>query len=117
MRFSNPISSLIAQIRSFNRSALLFLIATILDGIIFSAWNLFFNFFILERGLGRDFLGLVNAMPSVSALLFGIPIGMLSDRISRKRAMLVGVALSILCMGLEVTETLLEREGENGLIF
>lgn len=103
MRFSNPISSLTAQIRSFNRSARLFLIATILDGIIFSAWNLFFNFFILERGLGRDFLGLVNAMPSVSALLFGIPIGMLSDRISRKRAMLIGVALSILCMGLEVT--------------
>ncbi len=103
MRLSNPAGSLTTQIRSFNRSARLFLIATIIDGIVFSAWNLFFNFFILERGFGRDFLGLVNAMPSVGALLLGIPIGMLSDRISRKRAMLVGVTVSIVCMGLEVS--------------
>lgn len=103
MRLFNPAGSLTSQIRSFNRSARLFLIATIIDGIVFSAWNLFFNFFILERGFGRDYLGLVNAMPSIGALFLGIPIGMLSDRISRKRAMIVGVTISILCMGLEVS--------------
>lgn len=92
-----------AQFRAFNRSARLFLLATVMDGIVFSAWMLFFNFYILERGFGRDFLGLLNAMPSISALLFGIPIGMLSDRLGRKRSMLIGVAVSVLCMGLEVT--------------
>ena len=103
MDYLRPIRSLTSQIRTFNRSARLFLIATILDGIVFSAWGLFFNFYILERGFPRDFLGLVNAMPSISALLFGIPIGMLSDRLGRKRSMLIGVGASIVCMGLEVT--------------
>jgi len=103
MKINSPVRSLSTQFRTFNRSARLFILATLMDGIVFSAWNLFFNFYILERGFSREFLGLVNAMPSVSALLLGIPIGMLSDRIGRKRAMLLGVSVSILCMGLEVT--------------
>jgi MFS family permease len=94
---------LLTQISTFNRPARLFLVATVLDGIVYSAWWLFFNFFILERGFDRQFLGLVNAMPSISALLFGIPVGMLSDRIGRKRAMLLGVGISMVCMALEVT--------------
>lgn len=92
-----------AQLRSFDRSAQLFLLATLLSGVVFSAWWLFFNFLILERGFERDFLGLVNAMPSVSALLLGIPMGVLSDRLGRKRAMLLGMGVSIACKGLEVS--------------
>jgi MFS family permease len=103
MNLLQPVRSLTSQIRTFNRSARLFLLATILDGIVFSGWSLFFNFYILERGFPRDFLGLVNSMPSISALLFGIPIGMLSDRLGRKRSMLIGVGASITCMGLQVT--------------
>lgn len=98
-----PLQILTTQLRSFNRSARLFLLATVIDGIVYSTWNLFFNFYILERGFERDYLGLVNAMPSIAALLLGIPVGMLSDRIGRKRAMLAGVGLSVVCMGLEVT--------------
>jgi MFS family permease len=98
-----PFASFTAQIAAFQPAARLFLLATIIDGIVYSAWSLFFNFYILERGFGRDFLGLVNAMPSIASLLLGIPIGLLSDRIGRRRAMLLGVAVSILCMGLQVT--------------
>jgi MFS family permease len=79
------------QLRAFDRSARLFLIATILHGIVSSAWMLFFNFYILERGFGRDFLGLANAMPAVAALILGIPLGALSDRIGRKPAMILGM--------------------------
>jgi MFS family permease len=91
------------QLRTFNRSARLFLLAIILEGIVVSAWQLFFNFYILERGFGRDFLGLVNAMPAVAALVLGIPMGLLSDKIGRKRAMVLGVAVFIIAMALEVT--------------
>ncbi len=94
---------LITQLSAFDRSARFFLLATVLDGIVWSAWSLFFNFYILERGFGRDYLGLLNALPSVAALLFGIPIGALSDRLGRKRAMMLGVAVAVTCMGLEVT--------------
>jgi MFS family permease len=79
------------QLRAFERSAKLFLFATVLQGIVSSAWMLFFNFYILERGFGRDFLGLANAMPAVAALIFGIPLGALSDRIGRKPAMILGM--------------------------
>ncbi len=92
-----------AQLRTFNRSARLFLLSVIMDGIVISAWQLFFNFYILERGFERDFLGMVNAMPAVAALVMGIPMGLLSDKIGRKRAMILGVAVFIVAMALEVT--------------
>jgi MFS family permease len=99
-RFLSPT---LAQVRSFSRPARLFLLATIFDGIVYSAWNLFFNFYILERGFSREFLGLANAAPSVGVLLLGIPLGLLSDRIGRKRAMLLGLVASTLFMAVEVT--------------
>jgi len=103
MSVSTALKPLVHQLKSYDLSARLFLLATLIDGVIFSAWMLFFNFYILERGYDRGYLGLVNAMPSLCALIFGIPLGMLSDKIGRKPAMLVGVAISLLCMGLEVT--------------
>jgi MFS family permease len=101
--FYNPFASQIQQVRTFNRPARLFLIATILNGIIFSAWGLFFNYYILEQGLSREFLGLVTAAGSMAALVLGIPLGVLSDRLGRKRAMLIGAGLAIVSMGVEVS--------------
>lgn len=90
------------QVKKFPQSARLFLLATIISGIIFSSWQLFFNFFILARGFEKDFLGLINSMPSMAGLLMGIPIGMLSDRIGRKPAMLIGLSLYTTAMGLQL---------------
>jgi MFS family permease len=92
-----------SQVRSFSKPARLFMLATLMDGIVFSGWSLFFNFYILERGFDRNFLGMVNAAPSVAALLLGILMGQLSDRLGRKRAMLLGVGVAVVCMGMEVT--------------
>ncbi|RPI24050.1 MAG: MFS transporter [Chloroflexota bacterium] len=103
MKTINAVQSQFAQIKTFQGPARLFLIATIFDGIVYSGWGLFFNFYILERGFDRGFLGMVNAMPSIAALLLGIPMGLLSDRLGRKRAMIAGLTISILCMALEVT--------------
>jgi MFS family permease len=103
LRVMKGISAQVAQIRSFSRPARLFLLATLVDGIVFSGWMLFFNFYILERGFSRDFLGMVNAAPSVAALLLGLLMGQISDRIGRKRAMLLGVGVAVFSMGMEVT--------------
>ncbi|HEY9088804.1 MAG TPA: MFS transporter [Anaerolineaceae bacterium] len=92
-------------VRSFSKPARLFLIAVVVDGIIYSAWSLFFNFYILARGFDKDFLGLVNALPSLGALIFIIPLGMLSDRMGRRRAMLLGLVVNTIAMGLQVTFT------------
>lgn len=90
------------QIKFFPRNAHLFLIATIINGIIFSTWQLFFNFFILAQGFEKDFLGLINSVPWIAGLVLGLPLGMLSDRIGRKPAMLIGLVMSIIGMGLQL---------------
>lgn len=90
------------QVRLFPKSARLFLTATIINGVLFSAWQLFFNLFILARGFEKDFLGLINSMPSMAGLFLGILMGMLSDRIGRRPAMLIGLSISTLAMGLQL---------------
>ncbi|MFA5873517.1 MAG: MFS transporter [Anaerolineales bacterium] len=82
------------QFRILNRPARLFLLAIFFDGLLFAGWNLFFNLYIIDAGYSRDFLGLANAAPSLSALLLGVPMGLLSDRMGRKRAMIIGFALA-----------------------
>ena len=93
----------VEPIRSFNRPARLFLWMTIIDGVIISSWWLFFNFYILESGHSRDFLGLANSMPSIAGLLLGIPIGRLSDRIGRKPAILLGIGGATIMMLIQLT--------------
>jgi len=87
------------QFKSFSQAARLFLLATVLNGIIFSAWQLFFNFFILAKGYEKDFLGLINSMPYMAGLFFGIVMGMVSDRIGRRPAMLIGLFIYTFSMG------------------
>ncbi len=94
--------SQIDQIRSFSRPARLYLLAILIDGISYCGWSLFFNFYILERGFDKGFLGLVNALPSIGILVFGIPMGRLSDRIGRRRAMIIGAIIAICMMSLQV---------------
>jgi MFS family permease len=93
VKFFSKISLFFRQAFQFGQPARLFLLATIIDGTIYSAWSLFFNFFILARGYDQSFLGVVNAAPSFAALVLGIPLGLLSDRMGRRRAMLLGLAI------------------------
>jgi len=83
-------------IKSFSKPARLFLIAVVIDGIVYSAWQLFFNLFILAQGYDKTFMGLVNSVPSIATLVCGVPLGMLSDRIGRRPAMLLGILVNML---------------------
>jgi len=104
MRFLRSIyRNYIQPIGSFDRPARLFLLTTIIDGVILSAWWLFFNFYILESGYSRDFLGLANSMPAIAGLLLGIPVGRISDRIGRKPAILLGIGGASLMMLVQIT--------------
>lgn len=85
-----------------NRNARLFLTAAVVDGIINSTWSLYFNFFILSRGFDKEFMGLANAIPSIASVLVGLPMGMLSDRIGRRKAMQLGLIILGLGYGLQV---------------
>jgi MFS family permease len=78
----------------FQRNARFLLIAVFLDGIALSGIMLFFNFFVLAKGYDVKFLGLVNSIPSATALLFGLPLGRFADRVGYRTGILLGFALS-----------------------
>ena len=66
-----------------------------------AAWRspglqLFFNIYLRSRNFDLDFIGLINAIPAAAALVVGVPMGMLSDRMGRRRAMFIGLGLSTL---------------------
>jgi len=94
MKLLNLFRSQFGQVGRLGKPARLFLLALFLDGLLFTAFGLFFNFYILADGHSREFLGLINAMPSIAALVFGLPAGMISDRIGRKRSMIIGFTLA-----------------------
>ena len=94
---------IIEPIRSFNRAARLFLLMLLIYGVIYSGWQLFFNFYILQNGFSRDFLGLVNSLPFAAGLIFGIPLGRLSDRIGRKASLIIGFLFYSITLLMEIT--------------
>lgn len=80
-------------VKKLNLSAKLYVSAIVMYGIFTAGWMLFFNFYILAKGFDLNFLGLANSMTPVAILLGGIPMGLLSDRIGRKPALLIGQTL------------------------
>ncbi len=100
---NNLYRNYIEPIRSFDRPARLFLIMIVVDGLIYSGWQLFFNFYMLQSGFRLEFLGLVNSMPSAAGLLFGIPAGRISDRIGRKPSLMLGLGFASLFMLAQIT--------------
>jgi MFS family permease len=93
----------VQPIRSFNRATRLYLAMILIDGLVYSAWQLFFNLYVLQSGYSREFLGLLNSMPWTAGLILGIPAGRLSDRIGRKPSLALGLGLSSLFMLAQVT--------------
>ena len=86
-----------------SRNARLFLLAAVIEGIIYSTWSLYINFFVFPRGFDRQFMGLANAMPWMASLLLGLLMGIFSDHIGRRKAMLLGLISLSLGSLLEVT--------------
>lgn len=87
---------LVRYFEQFRPNARLFLLSTVISGITLSGFQLFFNIYLKARGFDLDFIGLLNALPSGAALVVGVPMGLLSDRIGPRRAMLIGLSVATL---------------------
>ena len=94
----NPMTIARNQLKKFNhldRSLKMFILVTIFFGLFYSVQSLFFNFYILSLGFDKEFLGLTNSMGPTAALVFGLPLGMLTDRIGRKTAATYGMIIMV----------------------
>jgi MFS family permease len=100
-------TSLAARINAlpsrFTPAARSFLLCIFITGIVNAAWMLFFNIYILARGIDKEVLGLINAAPSISALVLGVPLGILADRMGKRQAMIAGLAAAVIGWLLQVT--------------
>ena len=85
-----------------DRNIKLLLIATLLYGFSFSVWELFFNLYILSLNISSDMLGLIRSATPLAALILGLPLGLLTDRISRRTSMLIGLSVLFIGMLLQI---------------
>ncbi|HEC35927.1 MAG TPA: MFS transporter [Anaerolineae bacterium] len=91
----NALARQVRRAGGLSRNAKLYLVMTAIFGLGNGFFMLFFNLYILARGNDEAFLGLLMSLNSLSALVLGLPMGLLSDRLGRKQAMLVGLFIMV----------------------
>ncbi len=83
------------RIRSFRRDIRLFFVFTLLIAIGFAVFGLSYNLYLVELGYREDFIGVFNAVFTVSVALGAISIGAALRRIGTWRALLIGATGTI----------------------
>jgi MFS family permease len=86
---ANRSPSYVSRLRGLNRSAKFYLLAVLLGGLGSSIYSLYFNLYVDELGISREFLGNLRALSPLLNIALALPAGFLSDRIGRKRALML----------------------------
>jgi MFS family permease len=79
------------RIGMFSRNARLFLSATFLNGFALGIWIVLLNLYLLELGFREDFIGYMFLLGGLVAGLAAFPVGIVCDKIGRKKSLLTGV--------------------------
>lgn len=93
MKPFRSLQTALQDISSYDRPIKLFLTIPLLFGMYFSIKALFFNFYILALGFDKGFLGFANGMTPAATLILAFPLGILTDRIGRKRSVFLGMVI------------------------
>ncbi len=86
------------NLRGLQHNARLYLLSVLLGGLGVSIYGLFFNLYVDALGMSRQFLGNLQALSPLLNLVLALPMGLLSDRIGRKRALVIAKAGSLLTL-------------------
>lgn len=87
--------SYIRRVRSFNRDIRLFFVFSLLITIGFGVFGLAYNLYLVELGYREDFIGIFNAIFTLSIAVGAISIGASLRRIGTWRALLIGAVSAI----------------------
>jgi MFS family permease len=74
----------------FSRNAKLYLLATFLISVGFSFYGVLFNLYMTEGGLQEGIIGSILSLSGLALVITALPAGVLSDRLGRKKAMIIG---------------------------
>lgn len=91
----NALARQVRRAAGLSRNAKLFLATVSISALGNGIFMLLLNLFVLARGNDKTFLGLLMSTTSLTALVLGLPMGIVVDRMGRKRAMVLGAALSV----------------------
>uniref|UniRef100_UPI00359DAF00 MFS transporter n=1 Tax=Evansella sp. AB-rgal1 TaxID=3242696 RepID=UPI00359DAF00 len=78
------------QFKGYNQNVRLFLVGSTLANIGMGIFMIIYNYYIRELGYDDQMNGSVIAMQSIAAALLLLPAGILSDRVGRKKVILIG---------------------------
>ncbi|MBU1355103.1 MAG: MFS transporter [Candidatus Edwardsbacteria bacterium] len=74
----------------FSRNAKLYLLSTFLISVGFSFYGVLFNLYLTEGGLQEGIIGSILSLSGLALVITALPAGILSDRLGRKKAMIIG---------------------------
>ncbi len=94
----NGLTDYADKLRLFSYNARLYLVNTILVGMMMGIYQLLFNFYVLSLGYDEIMAGRLLTISSMVALVGALPAGYIGDRIGRKAALLLSNAM--LCASL-----------------
>lgn len=84
------------QYKSYNQNIKLALLANILSQIGMGFFIVVYNFYVRELGYGQDVNGMIISLTSMATAIILVPAGIMSDRLGRKRIMMIGTGLGSL---------------------
>jgi MFS family permease len=88
------------NIKKFSPQARLYLFVSVLQGVGWGIFQLFFNFYILSLGYQRDFLGMLISIPPMTSIVMALFAGYISDLIGRKRAFIFGNIVTVIAQAM-----------------
>ena len=91
---SAPHSGYLRAMRLFSRDVRLFLLSSALIGFCWKGiYAVLFNLYLLRLGYGPRFIGIANAVPTLTYGLACLPAGVLGGRWGVRRSMTLGVVI------------------------
>ncbi|WP_307728741.1 MFS transporter [Alkalicoccobacillus plakortidis] len=99
-----------SKLKGYNKNIRLFLIASFLLNVGMGIFMVIYNYYIRELGFSDDVNGRVIAMQATATAIALLPVGLLSDRLGRKRLIVIGsvaVMLSLILRSIGIAEDLL----------
>ncbi len=98
-KLSAPTSflSAVRQVRYFPRNVKLLFLSAAFSGLSFGVFQFLFNFYILSlsRGYDEQFIGTLQTVSSLGAIMVALPIAWLVERWSPRKALITGAVLSV----------------------
>lgn len=84
----------LARLRDFSRNARLVLVYASITGLAFGVFQFLYNFYVISLGYDERFIGTLQTVASLSAIVMAIPAAYIAERFSQKRLMVATAAIA-----------------------